>query len=81
MSNPVQFNRPDGAGYQFVTGKVLELDTVNPQVAARMLGAFRSYKSLEPKRRALARKALESVAAKPGLSRDAGEIVNRMLED
>ena len=81
MSNPVQFNRPDGAGYQFVTDKVLDIDTVNPQVAARMLGAFRSYKSLEPKRRALARKALQKVAAKTGLSRDAGEIINRMLED
>ncbi len=81
MSNPVQFNRPDGAGYQFVTDKVLEIDAVNPQVAARMLGAFRSFKSLEPKRQALARKSLEKVAAKKNLSRDAGEIVNRMLED
>ena len=77
----MQFNRPDGAGYQFVTDKVLEIDAVNPQVAARMLSAFRSYKSLEPKRRLLARKSLEKVAAQKALSRDAGEIVNRMLED
>ena len=81
IANPVQFNRPDGAGYQFVTDKVLEIDAVNPQVAARMLSAFRSYKSLEPKRRLLARKSLEKVAAQKALSRDAGEIVNRMLED
>ena len=80
LSNPLQFNRPDGKGYDFVASKVLEIDRLNPQVAARMLAAFRSYKGLEPGRGALARKALEKVAGTEGISRDAGEIVGRMLE-
>ena len=80
LSNPVQFHRPDGAGYDFVATKVIEIDRLNPQVAARLAGAFRSYKSLEPRRRALAISALERVAQAPALSRDAGEIVGRMLE-
>ena len=80
LSNPVQFHRPDGAGYDFVATKVIEIDRLNPQVAARLAGAFRSYKSLEPRRRALAITALERVAQAPALSRDAGEIVGRMLE-
>ena len=80
LSNPVQFHRPDGAGYDFVAAKILEIDRLNPQVAARLSGAFRSYKSLEPRRRALAKTALERVAQAPDLSRDAGEIVGRMLE-
>ena len=38
-ANPVQFNRPDGAGYAFLADQVLALDRINPQIAARMLGA------------------------------------------
>ncbi len=81
MNNPLQFNRDDGAGYEFMASKVLEIDAVNPQVAARLLGSFRSYKSLEPKRRALATKALQFVSASEAISRDVREIVLRMLDD
>ncbi len=79
LGNPLQFNRPDGAGYSFVAAEVLELDRFNPQVAARMLSSFRSWRSLEPTRRALAKRALETVAESPDLSRDAYEIVTKML--
>lgn len=78
--NPVQFNRPDGAGYDFLANKVIELDRLNPQVAARMLGALRSYRALEQDRQSLAKSALTKVAAAPDLSRDSHEIVSRMLE-
>lgn len=81
MSNPLQFNRADGAGYALLTEKVLDVDRLNPQVAARLLGAFRSYRALEPNRMQLASAALSKVAAAPGISRDLGEIVGRMLED
>ncbi len=78
--NPVQFNRPDGAGYAFVTKQVLAIDKFNPQVAARILGAFRSWRALEAGRRRQARKALNRVAGTSGLSRDVYEIVTRMIE-
>ena len=81
LNNPLQFNREDGAGYVFVASKVLEIDAKNPQVAARLLGSFRSYKALEPARRALATKALQSVSASDVISRDVREIVLRMLDD
>ena len=81
LSNPLQFNRPDGAGYIFVAEKVLEVDKINPQVAARLLGAFRSYRSLEPKRYARAAAALSKVAETAHISRDISEIVNRMVEE
>jgi aminopeptidase N len=80
MANQVQFNRPDGAGYDFVTDQVLAIDRFNPQIAARMLGSFRSWKNLEPGRRKLARMALRRVAKTKGLSRDVTEIVTKMLE-
>ena len=80
-ANPLQFNRADGAGYDFLADKVLEIDPLNPQVAARMLGAFRSYRSLETKRKSRAKAALRRVASASRISRDCHEIVSRMLED
>jgi len=80
MSNPVQFNRPDGTGYAFLADQVLALDRLNPQIAARMLSAFRSWRALETGRRGHARKALQRIAKTKGSSPDVQEIVSKMLE-
>ncbi len=79
-ANPVTFNRADGKGYEFIADRVLEIDAFNPQVAARLLSAFRSWKALEPERRRLAKKALQRIAKAKPLSHDVYEIVGRMLE-
>ncbi len=52
MANQTQFNRADGAGYDFLVDTVLALDPKNPQVAARLLSALKSWRVLEPGRRA-----------------------------
>jgi aminopeptidase N len=78
-SNPTQFNRADGTGYDFVADCVLTLDPKNPQVAARLMTAFRSWRSLEPLRRAKAEATLRRVAKNAGLSRDVRDIVDRSL--
>jgi len=80
MSNPVQFNRPDGTGYAFLAEQVVALDRLNPQIAARMLSAFRSWRALETGRRGQARKALQRIAKTKGSSPDVQEIVSKMLE-
>ncbi len=77
--NPTQFNRPDGAGYEFLADVVLELDPKNPQVAARLLGAFRSWKTLESGRRALAEQALRRINSVSPLSADVSDLVTRAL--
>jgi aminopeptidase N len=79
--NHTQFNRTDGAGYDFVAGFVLALDPKNPQVAARLIGAFRSWRALEAVRRARAEAVLRRVAAAPSLSRDVTDIVARTLAE
>jgi aminopeptidase N len=79
--NPSQFNRKDGAGYAFVADIVIETDRSNPQVAARILGAFKLWRSLEPQRRALAEAALRTIEAQEKLSPDVGDIVLRTLAD
>jgi aminopeptidase N len=78
-TNPTQFNRADGAGYDFVADCVLTLDPKNPQVAARVTTAFRSWRALEAVRRAKAEAALSRIAATTGLSRDVRDIVERSL--
>jgi aminopeptidase N len=79
-SNPVNFNRPDGKGYDFVADRVLEIDAFNPQIAARLLSAFRGWKMLEPVRRGAAKATLQRVAKAKPLSNDVYEIVSKMLE-
>src|SRR5262245_36212805 len=79
QANQSQFNRADGAGYTFVADTVLALDQKNPQVAARLLAAFKSWRALEAGRRARAEAALKRVAAREGLSRDVSDIVSRSL--
>jgi aminopeptidase N len=77
--NQTQFNRADGAGYDFLADFVIGLDKRNPQTAARLLVNFRSWRALEVKRRALAEKALRKVAEVPDLSSDTRDIVKRTL--
>jgi aminopeptidase N len=80
QANQTQFNRRDGEGYAFHADMVLALDALNPQVAARQMTAFRSWRALEPQRRARAEAALKRVAAGKALSRDLQDIVSRTLE-
>jgi aminopeptidase N len=81
MSNPSQFNRSDGAGYFFLRDTVLELDSTNPQVAARLLGALKTWRLLESNRRGLAAQCLKDIAASKKLSPDLQDIVTRALAE
>jgi aminopeptidase N len=78
QANPSGFNRGDGEGYRLLAEQALEIDRFNPHVAARLLGAFESWYTLEPKRQAHARAALESLAGQE-LSTDSYEIVTKTL--
>ena len=77
--NPIGFHRADGQGYDFLADKVLELNKLNPQVAARMLGTMTRWRRYDAVRRAKMRAALERIAAEPGLSKDVFEIASKSL--
>ncbi len=79
LANPTQFNRSDGAGFTLVADTVLALDRANPQIAARLMTAFGSWRRLEPVRRGMAESALRRILATPGLSRDVTDIAGRSL--
>ncbi|MDB5803016.1 MAG: pepN [Betaproteobacteria bacterium] len=78
-ANPACFHAADGSGYAFWAERVVELDAINPQVAARLARAASSWKKLEPKRQAMLKTALEGIAAKSGLSKDTYEVVTKSL--
>ncbi|MGI3903774.1 MAG: aminopeptidase N [Janthinobacterium lividum] len=78
-ANSTQFHRQDGAGYDLVADAVIRLDGSNPQVASRMLGAFRSWRIMEPVRRGHAESALQRIADQKTLSPDVKDIAGRSL--
>jgi aminopeptidase N len=78
-ANPTQFHRPDGAGYALMGDTILGLNGSNPQVAARLLTAFGTWRNLEPGRRREAESALRRIADAPALSPDVADIVGRSL--
>ena len=78
--NQAQFNRRDGAGFDFVAENVLRIDKTNPQLAARLLSCFRSWRALEERRRQKARAALQRVVEAEGISRDVADIARRCTQ-
>ena len=79
QGNPAAFHRRDAAGYVFWSERVMELDAINPQVAARLARALDRWSKLAEPYRSAAREAISRVAAKPDLSKDTYEVVTRAL--
>ncbi|WP_341902335.1 aminopeptidase N [Polaromonas sp. YR568] len=78
-ANPAGFHRADAAGYVFWSERVIELDAINPQVAARLARALDRWSKLAEPYRSAAREAIARVAARPDLSKDTQEVVSRAL--
>ena len=78
--NPAAFHRIDAAGYVFWADRVLELDAINPQLAARLARAMDRWSALAEPWRSAARAAVARVAASLKLSDDVREIVTKSLE-
>ena len=79
LRQPGAFHRADAAGYRFWAERVLELDAINPQLAARLARAMDRWSHLAEPYRSAAREAISSVAARADLSDDVQEIVTRAL--
>ncbi len=77
--NPVRFHAASGEGYAFLAERVIELDPLNPQVAARMLAPMSRWRRFDPARQALMRAQLERVLAREGLSKDVFEVASKSL--
>lgn len=77
--NPTGFHAANGSGYTFHADRVIELDGINPQIAARMASAFNRWKRYDEDRKMLMKTELQRIASAPGLSGDVAEIVSNAL--
>jgi aminopeptidase N len=79
MANQVQFHARDGAGYRFLTDILIELNSINPQVASRLITPLIQFKRLDEGRKSLIRTELARLQALPDLARDLYEKVAKAL--
>ena len=79
LFNPAAFHRSDAAGYVFWAEQVLAIDAINPQIASRLARVMDRWTSLAQPYRSAALEAIRRVAARPELSSDTREIIERAL--
>lgn len=78
-ANPSAFHAKDGSGYQFLTEILTDLNTRNPQVAARMIEPLIRFKRYDASRQTLMRKSLETLKGLDNLSGDLFEKISKAL--
>jgi aminopeptidase N len=79
LQNAPHFHAADGYGYAFAADRIIELDKINPQVAARLASSFNRWKKMEPQRKQMMQAELQRIAQQDDLSSDLAEIVNKAL--
>ncbi|MEM7267897.1 MAG: DUF3458 domain-containing protein, partial [Pseudomonadota bacterium] len=78
-ANPVLFHAADGSGYTFFADWLIKMDEANPQTAARVAGAFETWRRYDPSRQALMSAEMERVLKRDKVSKDMAEILDRIL--
>jgi aminopeptidase N len=79
VNNPLRFHALDGSGYRFLADQIIAVDKINPQVAARLTGAFETWRRYEPARQANAKRELARILATPDLSTNTTEMAGKTL--
>ena len=79
QGNPLRYHAAEGSGYEFHADRVLELDRINANVAARLLAPLGRWRRYGPARQQKMTAALERILAAPKLSRDVYEIASKSL--
>ncbi|MDP6198892.1 MAG: DUF3458 domain-containing protein, partial [Porticoccaceae bacterium] len=78
-ANLVNFHNIDGSGYEFLQQQICALNSVNPQVAARLVTPLTRWKKFPQPNQQLMREALENIAQLPDLVKDIEEIISKSL--
>ncbi|MFL9609755.1 aminopeptidase N [Methylobacillus sp. Pita2] len=80
VNNPVKFHDPSGQGYALLRDAVIELNAINPQIAARQVTPFREWKRYTPVLQSQMQEALRAIMDTPNLSNDVFEVVSKCLQ-
>jgi len=81
MANSSAFHQADGAGYRLAAEKILQLDRINPQVAARLANPFVHWRKLVAEQEQLMKSEVESMLASGDMSNDLNELLTTSLKD
>ena len=79
QSNPLHFHAKSGEGYQFLADQIIALNTLNPQIASRMLGALTSWHRYDQGRQILMKAQLERIMMTEDISKDVYEVASKSL--
>jgi aminopeptidase N len=80
MGNLTLFHAKSGDGYNLLAEGILQIDPHNAALAARLTGAFESWRQVEPGRRKIAKSAIRKIRDTKGLSKNTFEIASRHLK-
>ncbi|MGR6874617.1 aminopeptidase N [Pseudomonas sp. HK3] len=73
------FHGEEGAGYNWLSDRIIELDALNPQIASRLIGPMTKWKRIGEPNSTQMKQALEKIAARGNLSKDVYEVVTKSL--
>ena len=79
MANIVNFHQASGAGYAFLADRVVELNAINPQMAARILSPLTRWRKFDTARQELMKDQLQRILDVDDISPDVYEIVTKSL--
>ncbi len=78
-ANQVNFHAVDGSGYALLGDTVKLLDSINPQIAARMLRMLSRWRRYDEARQLQMQRQLELIANSDGISKDVYEVASKSL--
>lgn len=78
-NNPINFHHSNGKGYEFLADRIIELNSLNPQIASRQLTPLTRWRKFADEKQQLMLQALTRVKNTPSLSKDVFEVVSKSL--
>ncbi|MBX2849523.1 MAG: aminopeptidase N [Acidiferrobacterales bacterium] len=78
-SNMLGFHQADGQGYQLLADRIIELNKINPQIAARLVASFNNWRAYDEPYSGLMKAQLARISEQSNLAKDVKEIVFKAL--
>ena len=79
-ANPTVLHKIDGEGYRFLVDQIIELDRLNPQIAARLAKTLSRWRRFDADRQVKIQTQLQRILAVNTLSKDVDEVVRKSLD-
>lgn len=77
--NSIHFHKRDGSGYEFLANQIIGYQKSNPQLAARLVSPFGTWRKYDANRQSLIESQLKRIIAVEGLSTNVYELVEKTL--